>query len=95
MFLPAFSSYPLYNSTESGLKYPFEDVFRSITRTVLDNSCSEFLFCQEFFYAPRSSKSRKAPTGEDTVAVVDPAIAIAMDAFNEVFGKTLKLISVR
>ena len=64
---------------EQQLKFPFEAIFRSMTRTFMDNASSEFVFDLEFFYAPRSKKSEN-PT------------AVATDAFNEVFGKTLKMI---
>jgi hypothetical protein len=41
-------------------KYPFEAIFRSVVRTLMDNSSSEYCFASEFFYASRGKKGEES-----------------------------------
>lgn len=66
---------------EQQQKFAFEAIFRSITRTFMDNASSEFCFDMEFFYTQRPKKQ-------------ESPVAIAQEVFNEVFGKTTKMILV-
>jgi hypothetical protein len=69
---------------EQQLKFAFESIFRSITRTLMDNASSEYCFDCEFFFAPRGKK-----TNENNAA------SVANEIFNDTFGKTLRMILVR
>ncbi len=64
-------------------KFAFEDIFRSITRTVMDNASSEYCFSSEFFYAPRPGKRQEGSAAQ-----------VANEIFNDSFGKTLRMVQV-
>ncbi|KAI9202758.1 Sac2 family-domain-containing protein [Polychytrium aggregatum] len=65
---------------EQSLKFPFEAVFKSVSRLLMDNSSSEYIFTIDFFNTPRKSK----PAG----MTLEPMGL----AFTEVFEPTLKLV---
>ena len=71
---------------EQQQRFPFEAIFRNITRVFIDNASSEFLFCSEFFQAPKSKKATDQSGGSAT--------SVTMEMFQEVFGKTTKMILV-
>ncbi|KAJ3010115.1 Vacuolar protein sorting-associated protein 52 [Thoreauomyces humboldtii] len=68
---------------EKALKFPFEALFKSMSRLLMDNASSEYLFDMDFFAPPRGKAARQT---KDFPAVSGAA------TFNEVFDPTLKLI---
>lgn len=74
---------------EKDQKYQYESVFRSIERVLLDNSSSEYCFITEFFCPPRPQKKKPLPAGK---VEYSPA-QLAELQFQEIFGRTLKMIT--
>ncbi|KAJ3029343.1 hypothetical protein HK097_005818, partial [Rhizophlyctis rosea] len=68
-------------AADQNMKFPFEAIFKSVNRLMMDNASSEYIFDLEFFAPPKSKPSRATSTDAAT------------SAFNEVFDGTLKLIS--
>ena len=66
---------------ENQYKYTFESVFRSLTRTFMDNACSEYCFLSEFFSMQRDRKIGAPPRFIDSM-------------FEDLFSRTTKLIYV-
>ncbi|KAI9350471.1 Sac2 family-domain-containing protein, partial [Zopfochytrium polystomum] len=67
---------------EQHLKFPFEAIFKSINRLLMDNCSSEFIFTSEFFSSIK--KSKMAASGEPTL----PTSSV----FYEIFDPTLKYV---
>ncbi|KAJ8328797.1 Vacuolar protein sorting-associated protein 52 [Batrachochytrium dendrobatidis] len=61
---------------DSHLKYSYEAIFKSTTRLLLDNACSEYIFTTEFFSKTNTSHPIEVP------GVV----------FTEIFDQTLKML---
>ncbi|KAI9004736.1 Sac2 family-domain-containing protein [Gaertneriomyces semiglobifer] len=66
---------------EQNLKFPFEAIFKSISRLLMDNACSEYLFALEFFVAPRQKHGR-----------LPKEVSWGASVFNDIFDSTLKLL---
>ncbi|KAJ3035124.1 Vacuolar protein sorting-associated protein 52 [Rhizophlyctis rosea] len=66
---------------DQNLKFPFEAIFKSVNRLMMDNASSEYIFSLEFFSPPKAKAARVASADNATLA------------FNDVFDGTLKLIS--
>ncbi|KAL7753618.1 Vacuolar protein sorting-associated protein 52 [Sorochytrium milnesiophthora] len=62
---------------ENNQKFPFEALFRSLTRMVIDSATAEFAFCTEFFYNTRRRLGNEQ--------------AIASAVFEQSFEATLKI----
>ena len=69
---------------EQQIKYPYESVFRSMVRTLMDNASSEFVLALDLF-SPPVYKGEKSPLKQS-------ASSIASRFFNEIFEKTTKTI---
>lgn len=67
-----------HHAEEQNQKFAFEAIFKSLTRLLLDNACSEYVFTCEFFVDKNGS------TNHDSHATF----------FGEVFDPTLKFIEV-
>eukprot|EP00158_Paraphelidium_tribonemae_P008974 Partr_v1_DN28738_c2_g1_i4_m62168 putative vacuolar protein sorting 52 homolog (S. cerevisiae) len=76
-------------SEENGTKHSFESIFRSVTRTLMDNASSEYVFAIEFFVAPPLKDGK---TVKGSPAKSSPG-HIANEVFGEIFFKTLKVVS--
>lgn len=66
------------HAREQGKKLPFEAIFKSLTRLLVDNASSEFVFTCEFFNDSKNQVSYDSLTS----------------FFNQVFEPTLKFIEV-
>ncbi|KAI8854929.1 Sac2 family-domain-containing protein [Chytridium lagenaria] len=67
------------------LKFPYEVIFKSTNRLLMDNASSEFIFTTEFFFPPKRKLMAKA--------MVDVGGTINTGAvFTDVFEATLKLM---
>ncbi|TPX57670.1 hypothetical protein PhCBS80983_g03685 [Powellomyces hirtus] len=66
---------------EQNMKFPFEAIFKSISRLLMDNASSEYLFAMDFFSPPRGRNARVQKDATSGAAT-----------FNEVFDPTLKII---
>jgi hypothetical protein len=63
---------------EQQLRFPFEAVFRSIVRVLMDNASSEYCFAVDFFFNPKLKKGDFS------------AQTVASEIFEDVFGKTIR-----
>lgn len=70
---------------EQQLKYPYEAVFKSLNRTLMDNASSEYCFDVDFF-----GVGRKKLSGAEGVSM-----GLANEVFQEIFESTLKSNLVR
>lgn len=68
----------LLQNDDKTLKFPFEAIFKAVTRLVLDNASSEYIFNYEFF-----GKSNQSDM-----------IETSTQAFHGVFEPTFKLVEV-
>ncbi|TPX61117.1 hypothetical protein SpCBS45565_g07345 [Spizellomyces sp. 'palustris'] len=66
---------------EQNMKFPFEAIFKSVSRLLMDNASSEYLFAIEFFAAPRGKNGRLNKDGQSGALI-----------FGEVYDATLKFI---
>ncbi|KNC96426.1 uncharacterized protein SPPG_08323 [Spizellomyces punctatus DAOM BR117] len=66
---------------EQNMKFPFEAIFKSVSRLLMDNASSEYLFAIEFFAAPRGKNGRSKKDGQSGALI-----------FGEVYDPTLKFI---
>ncbi|KAJ3302058.1 Vacuolar protein sorting-associated protein 52 [Kappamyces sp. JEL0829] len=64
------------HAREGGKKFPYEALFKSLTRLLIDNASSEFVFTCEFFSDPQN------PTSQDSLN----------SFFSQVFEPTLKFV---
>ncbi|KXS13007.1 Vps52-domain-containing protein [Gonapodya prolifera JEL478] len=62
-------------------RYPFEAIFKSVTRLLLDNASSEYIFTTEYFFSPRSRQGHGSS-----------GTSVAGSIFTEIFEPTLKLV---
>ncbi|KAI8822052.1 Sac2 family-domain-containing protein [Fimicolochytrium jonesii] len=66
---------------EKNIKFPFEAIYKSLSRLLMDNASSEYLFDTDFFSPPRGKNAKLTKDGN--------AGALT---FSEVFEPTLRLI---
>ncbi|KAJ3165680.1 hypothetical protein HDU88_003873 [Geranomyces variabilis] len=66
---------------EQNMKFPFDAIFKSISRLLMDNASSEYLFAMDFFAPARGKNARIQKDGMSGAAT-----------FFEVFDPTLKII---
>jgi hypothetical protein len=64
------------HARSSGKRYPYEALFKSITRLLIDNASSEYIFTTEFFSDPRN------PSPHDSL----------LSFFSQVFEASLKFV---
>jgi hypothetical protein len=74
----------LHVAESTNQRYPFESIFKSLNRVLLDNASSEYVFTYEFFVSPKNrTKTGHKGTG-------GPAMASAV--FDETFKPTSSII---
>ncbi|RKO84574.1 Sac2 family-domain-containing protein, partial [Blyttiomyces helicus] len=67
---------------DQNMKFPYEAIFKSINRLMMDNACSEYIFTTEFFASPRSKGGRAGSVDVSSIGTT----------FSEIFEPTLKLL---
>jgi hypothetical protein len=68
------------HAKETGKKFPFEAIFKSLTRLLIDNASSEYVFTCDFFTDPNP----KNTTPQENIH----------SFFNQVFEPTMKFVEV-
>ncbi|KAI9095927.1 Sac2 family-domain-containing protein [Phlyctochytrium arcticum] len=66
---------------EQNVKFPFEAIFKSTSRLLMDNACSEYIFDLDFFVASKKAVNAKKEGGN------------AATLYHDLFDATLKLLS--
>ncbi|TPX48681.1 hypothetical protein SeMB42_g02918 [Synchytrium endobioticum] len=72
----------------SNLRYPFEAIFKSINRLLMDNASSEYIFDMEFF-APSRIPQRAGSTSSPGIELL-----FLQSVFLETFDATLKVLAL-
>ncbi|KAJ3216643.1 Vacuolar protein sorting-associated protein 52 [Dinochytrium kinnereticum] len=70
---------------EQHLKFPYEVIFKSTNRLLMDNASSEYIFTTEFFFPPRKRLATKAMA--DMGGVINTGAV-----FSDIFDATMKLM---
>ncbi|KAJ3025912.1 UNVERIFIED_CONTAM: hypothetical protein HDU68_006497 [Siphonaria sp. JEL0065] len=88
---------------EQRLKFPYEVIFKSVNRLLMDNASSEYIFTTEFFSSPWRKHKNSTPIGANVPSPSSsgsqlpppPAATSGMDpnlVFAEIMEPTLKFI---
>ncbi|KAJ3070045.1 hypothetical protein HDU98_006918 [Podochytrium sp. JEL0797] len=78
---------------EQRLKFPYEVIFKSINRLLMDNASSEYIFTTEFFFSPWKKASKSPATTGSPVSPPPPGGSNDPNVvFAEIFEPTLKFI---
>lgn len=77
---------------EKNQRFTFEQIFKSVSRLVLDNACSEYIFTNEFF------QERSIKTNAESMSffneVFDPTLKIIQTFFKQNIDQTHDAISI-
>ncbi|KAJ3354477.1 hypothetical protein HDU83_005179 [Entophlyctis luteolus] len=82
-----------YAAEEQKLKFPYEALFKSICRLLMDNASSEYIFVANFFMSPwKKGRSPSSVTEASLTLDSDQHSATVNAIFAEIFEPTLRYV---
>mmetsp|Transcript_8066 Transcript_8066/g.15255 ORF Transcript_8066/g.15255 Transcript_8066/m.15255 type:complete len:644 (-) Transcript_8066:844-2775(-) len=86
--MPPFTINVITSMSQSGTRHPYEVLFRSLNKLLIDNACAEYLFCEEFW---REDHSIFRDIFEATVTTLQEALDSHLASYYDVIGLLLMI----